>query len=79
MMSNLGIIKSLNENGIDVIETNVGDKYIVKALYDYNLSIGGENSGHIILKDLFHTGDGVFIASQIIKVLEDSKKDISEF
>ena len=79
MMSNLGLIKSLNDYGINVIETNVGDKYIVKALFENPLSVGGENSGHIILPDLFHTGDGVFVASQIIKVLEETKTSINDW
>jgi len=79
MMSNLGLIKSLNEYGINVIETNVGDKYIVKALFENHLSVGGENSGHIILPDLFHTGDGVFVASQIIKILEESNTSINDW
>ncbi len=79
MMSNLGLIKSLNDNGIKVIETNVGDKYIVKALFDNNLSVGGENSGHIILPDLFHTGDGVLVATQIVKVLKDTNTKIDDW
>ena len=79
MMSNLGLIKSLNDYGINVIETNVGDKYIVKALFENHLSVGGGNSGHIILPDLFHTGDGVFVASQIIKVLEETKTSINDW
>ena len=79
MMSNLGLIKSLNEYGINVIETNVGDKYIVKALFENHLSVGGENSGHIILPDLFHTGDGVFVASQIIKILEETNTSIDDW
>jgi len=79
MMSNLGLIKSLNDYGINVIETNVGDKYIVKALFENKLSVGGENSGHIILPDLFHTGDGVFVASQIIKVLEETNTNINDW
>lgn len=79
MMSNLGLIKSLNKYGINVIETNVGDKYIVKSLFENHLSVGGENSGHIILPDLFHTGDGVFVASQIIKILEETNTSINDW
>ncbi len=79
MMSNLGLLKSLKEYGIDVIETNVGDKYIVRALFDNNLSVGGENSGHIILPELFHTGDGVLVASQIIKILEETNTNINDW
>ena len=79
MMSNLGLIKSLNDYNIDVIETNVGDKYIVSALFDNDLSVGGENSGHIILPKLFHTGDGVLVASQIVKILEETNTSISDW
>lgn len=79
MMSNLGLLKSLKNYGIDVIETNVGDKYIVRALFDNNLSVGGENSGHIILPDLFHTGDGVLVATQIIKILEETNTNINDW
>lgn len=76
MMCNLGLIKKLNEHGIDVIETNVGDKYIVKALKENGLSVGGENSGHIILPDIFHTGDGVLVATMIVKILEETNTSL---
>lgn len=79
MMSNLGLIKSLNDYGIDTVETNVGDKYIIKALFDNDLSVGGENSGHIILKDILHTGDGVLNAILIIKILEETNTDIKSY
>lgn len=79
MMSNLGLIKSLNDYGIDTVETNVGDKYIIKALFDNDLSVGGENSGHIILKDILHTGDGVLNAILIIKILEKTNTDIKSY
>ncbi|MBR6071938.1 MAG: hypothetical protein IKP77_03785 [Acholeplasmatales bacterium] len=79
MMSNLGLIKSLNNFGIDVIETNVGDKYIVKALFDNNLSVGGENSGHIILPYIFHTGDGVLVAKEIVKILTETNTTFSDW
>ena len=77
MMSNLGLLKSLKENDIDVIETPVGDKYVVKALFDNHLSVGGENSGHIILPDILHTGDGVLNAIIITKILEETKTDFN--
>ena len=79
MMSNLGLIKSLNDYGIEIVETNVGDKYIIKALFDNDLSVGGENSGHIILKDILHTGDGVLNAILIIKILEETNTDIKSY
>ena len=79
MMSNLGLIKSLNDYGINVIETPVGDKYIVRALFDNHLSVGGENSGHIIVPDVLHTGDGVLNAGLIMKVLAETNTNLSDY
>ena len=79
MMSNLGLIKSLHDYGIDVIETNVGDKYIVRALFENHLSVGGENSGHIIVPDVLHTGDGVLNAVLIMKVLSETNNNLSDY
>ena len=79
MMSNLGLLKSLKEDGIEVIETPVGDKYIVRALFENGLSVGGENSGHIILPDVLHTGDGVLNAVMLVKVLEETNTSIGDW
>ena len=79
MMSNLGLIKSLNDYGINVIETPVGDKYIVRALFDNHLSVGGENSGHIIVPDVLHTGDGVLNAVLIMKVLAETNTNLTDY
>lgn len=69
-MSNLGIIKALNKNNIEVIETNVGDKFVIEELQKNNLILGGEDSGHIILNNIFHTGDGILISLFILKALD---------
>lgn len=79
IMSNLGLISDLNKNGIEVIETPVGDKYVVRALKQYNLSIGGENSGHIILPEELPTGDGVLVAILVTKLLEETNTRISDW
>lgn len=79
MMSNKGLIADLEKKGIKTIETPVGDKYIVKALLENNLSVGGENSGHIILPDELHTGDGVFVAMMIVKLLEETNTKIYDW
>ena len=69
-MSNLGIIKLLNENNIEVIETNVGDKYIIEELQKNRLLLGGEDSGHIILNNIFHSGDGILISLFVLRALD---------
>jgi phosphoglucosamine mutase len=68
-MSNIGIIKALESLDIRVIQTDVGDKYIFRALASENGVLGGENSGHIINKTLLKSGDGVLNAYFLIKVL----------
>lgn len=78
IMSNLGLISDLNKKGIDVIETKVGDKYVVQELFTNHLSVGGENSGHIIMPDILHTGDGVLVASIIVKILDEEKCSIND-
>ena len=76
-MSNLGIIKALNNLGIRVIQTEVGDKYIFKALDEEFGVLGGENSGHIINKHLFKSGDGVLNAWFILKILNHYQVKLS--
>ncbi len=76
-MSNLGIIKALKANGINVVQTDVGDKYVFKALDEYDAVIGGENSGHIINRTLLDTGDGALNAAFLVKILTENKTDVS--
>ena len=77
-MSNLGIINDLKEKNIDCVLTDVGDKWIVKALFEQNLSVGGENSGHIIVPSILNTGDGVLIAMLITKIMSEENKSLLE-
>ncbi len=70
VMSNIGIIKALERKGIEVIQTTVGDKYVMQALEEYDASIGGENSGHIIMRDFAGTGDGLFAGLYLLGLLE---------
>lgn len=79
IMSNLGLLHKLEEDGIKVIETSVGDKYVVKALMEHNLSVGGENSGHIIVPDVLHTGDGVLNALLVVNLLSETKTTIADW
>lgn len=77
-MSNLGLINDLNNKGIDTVITDVGDRNVVKAIFDEHLSIGGENSGHIIMPDCLHTGDGVLNALIITGILQEKNKTFKE-
>lgn len=79
VMSNLGVEKALNNIGISLVRTNVGDKYVSEALINNNLLIGAEQSGHIILYDIFPTGDGVLNAIQVVNACVQSNKKLSQF
>ena len=77
-MANIGIINEFKKLGIEVIETNVGDKFIYKEMVSKDIKIGGENSGHIIIKDIFHTGDGVLNAILLLNFLKDINMSLEE-
>ncbi|MFK5883040.1 MAG: hypothetical protein QM489_01725 [Candidatus Izemoplasma sp.] len=77
-MSNLGIIKSFERLGIKVVLTDVGDKYVLEEMIKHGYSIGGENSGHIILRDYLNTGDGLLVGAFLIKILNDTKMSFKE-
>jgi len=77
-MSNLGVIKAFEQQGIKVVITDVGDKYVLEELNKNQYSIGGENSGHIILRDYINTGDGLLVGAYLLKILKESNKTLNE-
>jgi phosphoglucosamine mutase len=79
VMSNYGLRKILKDNGISVKEVAVGDKNVTQAIDEYDLSLGGETSGHIIFRDFAPTGDGILSAVQILGLLRQSRKKLSHF
>ena len=70
-MSNPGMLKALKEAGIEYVLTDVGDKYVLDAMKQENLVVGGEASGHIILTHLIHTGDGLLAAVYLLSILSE--------
>jgi phosphoglucosamine mutase len=78
-MSNPGMLKAFKDLGIKVIQTPVGDKYVSDAIMTNDLSIGGENSGHIIINDLLPSGDGLFVGMYILKILEENKLSLKDY
>ena len=69
VMSNLGFRLAMDDAGISVVETPVGDRYVLEAMLAGGRSLGGEQSGHIILADYATTGDGVLTALHLLAVL----------
>jgi phosphoglucosamine mutase len=78
VMSNLGLERHLIANGLELIRTRVGDRYVLEAMRDDGYNVGGEQSGHIILSDYTTTGDGFVAALQVLAVVKKSGKSVSE-
>ena len=77
-MSNLALHRAMNEAGIGVITTDVGDHLVIEAMRKHGCSIGGEQSGHIIFMDYVTTGDGIITALHIMKLMQESSKSLCE-
>ncbi|MFB6291420.1 MAG: phosphoglucosamine mutase [Candidatus Bipolaricaulia bacterium] len=77
VMSNLGLEKSLTELGINLIRTQVGDKYVAQEMVDREALVGGEQSGHIIFREINTTGDGLITALMMLKILQETDKKLS--
>jgi phosphoglucosamine mutase len=77
-MSNFGLEQKMNESGIQVVKTGVGDKYVVEELRKNGFSLGGEQSGHIIFLDHTTTGDGCVAALNVLSVMKQTGVKLSE-
>ena len=78
VMSNIGFEKYLKENDIELLRANVGDRNVLEKMLAEDIVIGGEQSGHIILKDYATTGDGVLSSLKLVEIIRDTGKDLHE-
>jgi len=78
VMSNLGLRHAMAEHGIRLVETDVGDRYVLEALEKGGWALGGEQSGHIIFRDLATTGDGLLTALQVLDVVARTGRPLAE-
>ena len=78
VMSNLGMERHLKEQGIDLVRTSVGDRYVLEQMREHGYNVGGEPSGHIILSDYATTGDGFVAALQVLAVVKKNNRPVSE-
>ncbi len=78
VMSNLGLKRAMHEHGVRLIETKVGDRYVLEALAEHQLSLGGEQSGHIIFSEHATTGDGILTGLQIAAEMVRSGRTLAE-
>ena len=77
VMSNSGFVASLNKIGIKCVQTKVGDRFVYECMQEKGYSIGGEQSGHIIIKKYATTGDGLLTAIMVAEEMCDSKSTLS--
>jgi phosphoglucosamine mutase len=78
VMSNLGLERYLESIGIELVRTKVGDRYVVERMRQDGYNIGGEQSGHIILTDYTTTGDGLLAALELLSVVAETGRRVSE-
>jgi len=78
VMSNLGFIKSMESLGIKFEKTAVGDRYVLEKMLENDYTLGGEQSGHVIMRQFSNTGDGLLTALQVMQVVAKSKKSLFE-
>jgi phosphoglucosamine mutase len=78
VMANLGFRRAMADADIEVVETAVGDRYVLEAMLERGISMGGEQSGHLIFLDHHTTGDGIYTALRLLGVMASSAKPLSE-
>ncbi|MFO0757621.1 MAG: phosphoglucosamine mutase, partial [Byssovorax sp.] len=78
VMSNLGLERAMRAQGGNVVRTAVGDRYVVEAMRASGYSFGGEQSGHLIFLDHATTGDGIVAALQVLAIMIEEGKPLSE-
>ena len=78
VMSNIGLELALRESGIDMIRCPVGDKYVMEEMIKRGLSLGGEQSGHVIFSKHLFTGDGIVTALSVLRVIADTGRELAD-
>ncbi|WP_165068860.1 phosphoglucosamine mutase [Marisediminicola senii] len=78
VMSNIGLGKAMADHGISVLQTKVGDRYVLETLNERGLTLGGEQSGHVIMSDYATTGDGILTGLQLMGEMARSGKSLAE-
>ena len=78
VMSNIGFYKAIEENELQSVKTAVGDRYVVEEMRKNDYSLGGEQSGHIVLMNYATTGDGILTAVKLSNIIKTSGKSLKE-
>ena len=77
-MSNLGLHRAMADHGITVLQTSVGDRYVLEAMNEGSYSLGGEQSGHVIMSAHATTGDGLLTGLHIVAEMARQQKSLAE-
>jgi phosphoglucosamine mutase len=78
VMSNLGLIRAMEANGITVRQTRVGDRYVLEDMNEHGYTLGGEQSGHIVFSDYATTGDGILTGLSLVARMAETGKSLAE-
>ena len=78
VMCNLGFVHTMQDAGINVVQTKVGDRYVLEAMVEGDYVLGGEQSGHVIMLEHNSTGDGLLVACQFLAAVQRSGKTVDE-
>ncbi len=78
VMSNIGLELALRASGIEMVRCPVGDKYVMEEMLKRQLSLGGEQSGHIIFSDHLFTGDGIATALNVLRVMAETGRELAD-
>jgi phosphoglucosamine mutase len=77
VMSNLGFVQAMQREGVEVRQTKVGDRYVLEAMKASGFTLGGEQSGHVIMTDHATTGDGLLTALQVLSRMAATRQSLS--
>jgi len=78
VMSNLGLERVLEREGLRLVRTPVGDKYVLEEMLRLKANLGGEQSGHVIFRDLATTGDGLLTAVEMLRIVSESEQNLEQ-
>jgi phosphoglucosamine mutase len=77
-MSNLGLRVAMEEHGISIVQTKVGDRYVLEEMNEHGFALGGEQSGHVIMSEFATTGDGILTGLHLVSEMARTGKTAAE-
>lgn len=78
IMANFGLVAAMDKLGIEVMQSQVGDRYVIQKMLEHDACLGGEQSGHLIFRDFSTTGDGMVAALQVLRIMVETGSKLSD-